>query len=225
MTIVSFFLSYLHVISELAACIAAAYFHNYLRKSFMKWFLPFFSLLFVGELTAKMWIYSFEIYYIIGVAEVVFYGFIFYNLFEEKRSRYLTVLLMLIAGFAYLVTYLVLDTKPYQTFYAGNVLFFGFAITIIALIYLNQLLKTEDRVIGKPGFWIAFGVIVFFSGISIVLSLYSFIVANDLRLFDIKLYNIIPRLLCPILYGSFIVSMILYKREMKNLKTAGNTIA
>jgi hypothetical protein len=220
MNVFSFLIDYLHNLSELAACIAAAYYHKYLNRSFMKWFLPFFIFIFIAELTEKMQINVFSISYVIGVVEAIFYSFVFYNLIEGRKNKNLIISLMSLVVLNYFIAYFFLDTDGYyQTYYVKNLIFFGFLITIIALIYLYQLFKNQDKIIQEPGFWIAFGVVVFFSGISIVFLLYPFIVANNIRLFGEMLYKIIARFLCVVLYGSFIVSMVLYKKKVQQQQT------
>jgi hypothetical protein len=215
MKLFDFMLIYIHHFFELAACITAAYLYKYLRKSFMKWFLPFLILVGVGEIIAHVYWLSFYVNYIIGIAEAVFYGFIFYNLIEGRRSRLVIIFLMTLVIIIYCITYAFFDTRYYLTYFFKNLIFFGFLISIISLIYLYQSFRAEDKMTGNSGFWIALGVIIFFAGTSMVFSLYTFIIKNNLNLFGERLYKIIPRFLSVLLYGSFIVSMVLYKRGVQ----------
>jgi hypothetical protein len=211
MDIFMFFIKNLHLFSELAACIAAVYYCKYLKGSYMKWVLPFLVLILTGELLSQINIRAVEAHYIIGVSEPIFYGYVFYNLIEGKRNKMLITLLMSVIVINYSIAFF--SEKYYLAYYFKNLIFFGFLITSIALIYLYQLFRKEDRILMQSGFWMAFGISVFFSGISIVFAFYSTIIENNLNLFGDRLYRVIPRLLCIPLYGSIIVSIILYKKE------------
>jgi hypothetical protein len=213
MKLFDFMLIYIHHFFELAACITVVYLYKYLRKSFMKWFLPFLILVCVGEIIAHIYWLSFYMNYIIGIAEAVFYGFIFYNLIEGRRSKLGIIFLMTLVIIIYFITYAFFDTRPYLTYFFKNLIFFGFLMTVISLGYLFQLFRKDDRIVKDPGFWIALGVIVFFSGTSIVFSLYTYGIKNNLYLFGEGLHRIIPRFLSVLLYGSFIVSILMCRKD------------
>jgi len=67
----------------------------------------------------------------------------------------------------------------------------------------------------KSGLWIASGILIFYTGICIVFSLFNYIRANNLTINDVALYNFVPRVLSIILYGCFIVAFILWRKPQK----------
>jgi hypothetical protein len=48
--ILSFIKNHLHNIAEFISLVIAIFYYPYLKKSFMKWFLPFLGFIFLGEL-------------------------------------------------------------------------------------------------------------------------------------------------------------------------------
>ncbi|HET8830070.1 MAG TPA: hypothetical protein VFM79_12050 [Pelobium sp.] len=67
----------------------------------------------------------------------------------------------------------------------------------------------------KSGLWIVAGILIFYSGIAIVFSLFDYIRTYKLAVNGVQLYNFIPRVLSIILYGCFIVAFILWRKPQK----------
>lgn len=186
----------------------------------MKWFLPFLGFIFLGELYAKYLGYflkesNYGIYSIIGIVESFFYGYIFYHLSDNRFFRKAIFFFISISIACYCITYCLYGQSKSYLFI--NFIVSGFFLTVIALIYLYMKFTDDDQIIFifEKGFWIAFGVSLFNAGTSLSFSLNDFIRENNISLFGIKLYHLIPQILCIILYSSISISIILCKRKTK----------
>jgi hypothetical protein len=202
---------------ELISLIIAICYYPYLKDSFMKWFLPFLAFIFLGELVTA-WYHYFEpqrsnadIYYIISIIESVFYNYILYKILERVWLKKPIFLFAFITVTAYILGFL-LDRDDYMF---PIFIVSGFFMAAIAVGYLYIKLVEEDRVVltKEPGFWIAFGVALFFSGISVVYSLHDYILENDLSFYGARLYNFVSRVLCIFLYSSISIAIILCKKK------------
>jgi hypothetical protein len=153
--------------------------------------------------------------YLIGIVESIFYGYIFNNFYTGNTSKMALFFLIFISVSSYLIGFFV-DIKNYS--YLINALVIsGFFLSVVSMVYIYTKVINDDEtlLIKEPGFWIAFGVSLFFSGTSIVFCLHDFIVKNNLNLFGVRLYNIIPRILCVVLYSSISIAIILCKKKNK----------
>jgi hypothetical protein len=212
--------NYIHNISELIGLLVAMIYYPYLKGSFMKWFLPFLAFIFFAELYIKYEHYVFQneeisLQYLIGIVESIFYGYIFNNFYTGNTSKMALFFLIFISVSSYLIGFFV-DIKNYS--YLINALVIsGFFLSVVSMVYIYTKVINDDEtlLIKEPGFWIAFGVSLFFSGTSIVFCLHDFIVKNNLNLFGVRLYNIIPRILCVVLYSSISIAIILCKKKNK----------
>lgn len=220
--ILSLVKNYIHNIAELIALAISIYYYQYLRNTFMKWILPFLIFIFLGELANKYFFLNYLKYqsimlsYTIGIVESVFYSYIFYRMTDSSLLRKIIVLsatliiLIDVLGFIFF--------QQNITYSINSLIFSGFAFSFIALAYIYIRFTTDNQaiILNDPGFWIAFGVSLFFSGASIVFCLHDFIVKHDLNLFGIRLYNIVPRILCVVLYLSISVAIILCRKQRKD---------
>jgi hypothetical protein len=213
----------LHNISELVGLLVAIFFYKYIKDSFMKWFLPFLAFVFAGELFTTYKFYynhswsNINVYYLIGIIELVFYSYIFYQLIPISKIRKMIFYTCCINLILYTFSFLIY--KGDYNYHLITLTISGFFIAFFALsfIYIKFISDEQTLLIEEPGFWISFGVSIFFSGTSIVFSLYNFIVKNNLTLFGVKLYNFVPRVLCVILYASISIAIILCKKKTKAL--------
>jgi hypothetical protein len=214
MSVSGFLYRYLHHILEFAAFVISLVYYRYYSKTFMKWIAPFLGLIFAGELFTMMYRIGFYSNYFMAVAEVIFYGYIFYNLIEGKKWKTVIVAVSAVSISCYVGSYFFLDTDRYtMTFFSLSLIVFGFLISAIALVYLYQLSVKKATITNEPGFWIALGVIVFFSGISIVFSSYGLIVEKKLRILGWPLYHLVPRVLSVLLYTCIAIGVLTTKRK------------
>ncbi len=181
----------------------------------MKWFLPFLGLIFFGELFAKyqrlvLRQSPIEANYLIIFAEAIFYGYVFYNIINRVLVKKIIVLFVVVFILFNLITYFVYHSFFY---FVPALLIMGLFFTFIALASLYFEFSESDHVSFQksPNFWLSVGVSLFFSSISVSLTLYNFIHVNRLRIFDISLTNFINRVSSIILYCCLAISIISYK--------------
>lgn len=219
--ILSLLKNYIHNIAELIALVVSIYYYQYLRNTFMKWILPFLLFVFLAELISMYFFLNYLIYEnlilsdIIGFVESLFYSYIFYRLTDSRLLKKIIFLSASIIIFTDILVFIFFQQN--WSYSINSLIFAGFCFSVIALAYIYIRFTTDNQeiILNEPGFWIAFGVSLFFSGVSIVLCLHGFIVKHDLRLFGIRLYNIVPRMLCVILYLSISIAIILCKKKTK----------
>ena len=188
----------------------------------MRWFLPFLIFIFFGELFAK---YQYcvlnrstiSMQYFIGISESIFYGFIFYKLYDRIILKKLIIFLILTNTLIFSFG-LIFFTNEFGYFFPSIILC-GFFLAVIALGYIYTKYVDEDEImlLNESGFWLAMGVSIFFSGTSIVFALHDLIIKNNLTFFGAKLYNFVPRVLSVILYASISIAIILCKKKTKAL--------
>jgi hypothetical protein len=219
--ILFFIKNHIHNVVEFISLLIALFYYPYIKNSFMKWFLPFLAFVFIAEFTIS---YQYILYptkpnaninYIIGFFESIFYNYIFYHLCYRASLKKAIVVLGLISTTTYFFGFI---------FYQDDISHFGqcliitgFCLSGVALGYIYSKFSDDNKtiIIGEPGFWIAFGVSIFFSGVSIVFCLHDFIMENDLKLFGVRLYSIVPKIFCIILYLSISTAIILCKKKNK----------
>jgi hypothetical protein len=218
-------MEHLHNISELVGLIVAIIYYPSIRGTFMKWFVPFLSLIFFGEILAKhLYYYIFDtinnagLYYTITIIESIFYSYIFYQLTTSRVFKKVLVVFAILSTAAN-ISGLVFFSADYNLYFIFFIIS-GFFFVLMSLHYIYEQFRMEDAFLTKqPGFWIALGVSVFFSGTCIVFCLHDIILNNNLNLFGYKLYNLIPRLLSVVLYLCISISIILCKQKNKTLSS------
>ncbi len=189
----------------------------------MKWFLPFLAFVFFSEVLASYQWYvlkvpTININYLIACVESIFYGYVFYSLSHRVFFKKAILYIVLISEIGYIISFIFFRNN--YAYFFGNIIASGFFIAVIALSYLYMKFMDDDDeslLISEPGFWIAFGVSLFYSGVSISFSLYEFMKRNVLILFGEKLINLIPQILSVILYLSISIAIILCKQKKKIL--------
>lgn len=214
-------LSIQHYFEFLSLLISIIYIGK-LRNSFMVAFVPYLFIILVVELLAKYLYINYQyntawIYNLINLFSHAFYAFIFYCFALKKGHRNTIILLTL--------TYIILSLVYYQF-----TSYLGFNNTIIAIGGIPEILFAclhfyhylqNDNYAGErhflSGLFIASGVLIFYSGITICFSLYNYIRINDLSLFGIPLYNLIPRYLSILLYLFISIALIIWKRPTRTL--------
>jgi hypothetical protein len=186
----------------------------------MKWFLPFLGFVFVGELFQY---YQWHVLkestiranYLIGIIESIFYGYIFYQLNNQKIVKRGISFFVPLSVLGYCITYLVDSKSP--AYFFNNLIISGFFIATFALISLYIKFTDDEEIllISEPIFWIAVGVSLFYSGVSITFSLRDFIYENNLSIFGMKLYHSVPELLSMVLYTSISIALFLCRQKNK----------
>ncbi len=213
-------LIYLHNIFEFISLLVAIIYYRYLKVNYMKWFLPFLGFIFVGEMISIyrgiiLRINTITISHLIAIVETIFYGFIFYQLTQQRLLKKCIQFLVPFIVVCYLSS-LMINKKDFS-YFALIITVSGFFFAAIALIYLYEKFSDDNDIIliSEPGFWIAVGVTLFYSGISISFSLYDYILKHNLNVYGVKLYKLAPRIFSIILYSCISISIILCKKKSK----------
>lgn len=193
-----------------------------LKNYFVVAFVPYLFVILVIELLAKYLYVNFHystawIYNLINLFSHAFYAFIFYCFASQKKHRKVILSLTVIYIAASLVYYLM--TSLYE--FNNVIISIGGVLEILfACLHFYHYLQNDNYVHERhflSGLFIASGVLIFYSGITICFSLYNYIRINDLRLFGVPLYNLIPRYLSILLYLFISIAIIIWKRPTKTL--------
>lgn len=189
-----------------------------LKNSFMIFFVPYLLLILEIEILAKYLHVTYALstgwmYNILNLISHFFFAFIFYMFSTAKEHRQTIILLT--------ATYIISSlTYYFYTSFAFNnyiIAYGGIIQVIFACIHFYEYLLHDYYVKEKhysAGLFIAAGVLIFYSGITICLSLYNYILLNQLMIFNTPLYNIIPRYLSIILYSCISIALIVWRKPM-----------
>jgi hypothetical protein len=219
---VAFFIkNHIHNIAEFISLVIAVIYYPYLKKSFMKWFLPFLGFIFFGELiTAYIPVNNptkstIGIYYVITVAELCFYGYVFYHLCSKRILKRAIPFIIFTCIVENIISFIIYGIEPNH--FCVSLTISGLFLTIVAVsnIYFLFANDINRAIVKEPGFWIAIGVSLFFSATSIVFSLHSIILKNNLTFFGVRLYHIVPGICSIILYLCISIAIILCKKKTK----------
>jgi hypothetical protein len=216
--VMPFIVNYVEHIFEFLSLGVALVYYNRIRYSFMKWFLPFLLTITIGEIFAVRDYLGFYITYLLATLESFFYCYIFYTLIDNISIKKTITFLTVIVIIGFVIGFLFIDvSRRYMFFFMKVRIAAGVLTTFYALFYLYArfLREEKQKLTQDPGFWIAFGIIMYSSGLSWIFSLYFVVVEQRLILFGEPLYRLIPRLLCVILYSSLAASIILYVKNNK----------
>jgi hypothetical protein len=212
----------LYHISELQAFLVACYYYRYLRGSFMKWLAPFLGFIFFADVSIYIQSilldleYPVVTFYLLQVIQTVFYGYFFSKLADSKIVRRLVILMWFICIPSYVLNFFFSGNSTSKNLQIIMVLSNIF-IAVLSIIYVYLIIIRNDgiKLTDEPGWWIAIGVSLFSSCVCIGQILYKVIRQNNLRLFGMYLYNLIPQLMSLILYSFISISIILYARRAK----------
>ena len=211
---------YLNNFAELISVLVAIVYYPYLKRTYMKWVLPFLLIVFFGELYTKYKGYilgedTVGPNYLIAIAESVFYGYVFYYLSRKRIVKTGIFILVSISIAGYILSFLY-SPKDHDLLYL-NLVVSGLILSVVSLVYLYFRFLDDDHVyiIKEPEFWISFGVSIFFSGVCIVFSLHDIIIKYDLKMIGLKLHHIVPRVLSVVLYLSISIAIILCKKKTR----------
>lgn len=207
---------YLYTMLEIICTGMAIRHFTALRYFQLAGLVPFLSLITLAECWA-VWqkevlhVSTYGTNYAIALLELFFYSFLFMQFTRhagmKRIIRWLMPLLLLIILGSYWFY-----SERYLAFYY-SIIIEGFFLTACGLGYLY--FQFEDDRINNPSMdpvgWIAIGVMIFFSGISIVFSLYEFIRAQQIIIWGMQIYMLIPRLLSIVLYSCITIAIITCK--------------
>lgn len=211
---------YINNMAELFSLVVAIIYYPYLKNSVMKWFLPFLAFVFIGEIYAKYVGYvllrsNIDVYSFIAIVESIFYGYFFYTITINKIPKKIIFIFSIINISVSIISFFLISYNPSYLF--TNLMFLSICFSFISLTYIYSKFVSDEaaNLLGEPGFWVAFGVALFFSGVSVVFSLHDFSVRHNLTLLGFKLYHIVPQSLCVLLYLSISTAIILCKKKAR----------
>ena len=211
---------WIHNIAELVSLIITIIYYPYLKGTVFKWFLPFLLVIFLGEIFAKYQIYvlkttTLKTYYLIVIVETIFYPYIFFGLCNYNLIKKVIAATIFVGLLIYFISFFA-SSSFIESFYF-NITIAGILLTIVPLLYVYSAIIADEihKLTLEPGFWLAFGVAMFFSGSTIVVSLHNFMAPRHLVFFGQNLHNIIPRVLSVFLYLSISISIILCKKKTR----------
>jgi hypothetical protein len=95
---------------------------------------------------------------------------------------------------------------------------FGIYISVLSCYYLYQQFKEDDLdilLIKQPGFWLAAGLLIFYSGMSTIYALHPFTSKYNLEIFGLKLHQFFAQLLSVFLYSCLSAAMLLWKNKTR----------
>jgi hypothetical protein len=207
---------YLYIALELICTGLAIRYYAALRYFKLAGLLPFLLLISLAEMLA-IWqkevlqVSTYGTNYGVALVELFFYSFLFMRFTSHRFLKRMIRWLLPVLLFILLVGYWFYTTRYLAFFY--SLIIEGFFLTACALGYLYFQFE-EDRVEHPsldPVGWIAIGVMIFFSGISIVFSLYEFIRSQQIVIGGEQIYNLIPRILSIVLYSCISMAIITCK--------------
>lgn len=207
---------YLYNIVEIICAALSIIYFGYLRNQGLGRLVPFLVFISVAEMLAiwQMEIARVSTYgtnYAIAIAELFFYGYLFMHATRQVYMKRIIRIGIPIIFFATLIACFLFPQRYLAFYYC--ILAEGFFLTVCALGYLY--FQFDEDQIENPAYdpigWIAIGVIIFFSGICIVFSLYEFIRMQQLIIFGAQIYILIPRMLSIVLYSCISMAIITCK--------------
>ncbi|MFN5361266.1 MAG: hypothetical protein ACK46Z_09110 [Bacteroidota bacterium] len=213
-----------HFVELLCATLAIGSF-RFLRAHRLVLLLPFLLFITLAEYIAILQhtIYHTSTYgtnYLIMLVEWIFYNYLFLRFTRLKTFRQY-IRWSLPIGAACIVGGYYFFPGQYSVFFYCIILA-GFFLSVAALGYLFTRF-TEDEVTDltqDPVGWVAVGVVVFFSGVSIVFSLYEFIQLKRITLWGEPIYTLVPRLLSLFLYSCISIAIITCRRIIPSLSAS-----
>lgn len=207
-------------IAEFIALLVSIYCYKRIKHSFLKWIILYLAIVLTGELIANYIFYIKKgattfIYIWINIFSILFYNNVFYSLFEKERivRKIIIVtasILVLISLFLFFFVYNYVEYKNYVLITSGILL------SCFACLYLyRQFMKddVEELLIKQSGFWMAAGVLIFYSGLCMVYALHPIIDKNNLMIFGIKLHNFFGRVLSVFLYSCLSVAVLVWEKK------------
>lgn len=213
----------LSIIAEFLCLLVAVFRYRQLKDTIYVYAIPFLFFVVFAEMGAVYHNYAFRspkypngnthIYLWVSIVETLFYSYFFHQYISSKiAKKWIAVLAVLLINtylFLFFFYAVYVETYYYLMTLAG--LYF----TLLSCIYFYKLFiyTEEENVIYLPDFWMAAGIFVFFSGVSLSFALHKTLAHPNIRIMNMSLYNFIPQVLSIILYGCFAVTFILCRKK------------
>lgn len=208
-----------HYVEILSLLVSIIYIGK-LRNSFLIAFVPYLLITLLVELAASYvyqqygsstgWMYN-----ILNLVSHVFYAYIFYKFSNVKKHQKTFIILTIAYVTGSLIYYSLTSFYNFSNYViaAGGVL-----QVIFSCLHFYEYLQNDHYVNERhytSSLWIASGILMFYSGITICFSLYNYILLKNLTLFKLPLYNIIPQSLSIILYCCITIAIVIWKKPQR----------
>jgi len=216
---------YLYHFIELLCMALAILYHRHLLRHKMGLLLPFLIFIVLAEYVAILQrnVYHTSTYgtnYLIMLVEWLLYNFLFDRFAQHAAyKKYLRVCVPLVTA-CIAICYFFFPSQ-YQVFFYCIILV-GFFLSVSALFYMYVRFVGDEMtdLTKDPVGWVAVGVVVFFSGVSIVFSLYEFIRMRQVNLWGEPIYTLVPRLLSIFLYSCISIAIITCRKTTPSLSAS-----
>lgn len=206
-------------IAELAALITSLVLFHSLQKGKLKT-LPFYLLFIVlveatGTFLRRVLKVPNAGFY--NVSIIIEYGYLFYLVSlhsKELRNVFIVCIAVLlsISGYYFL-------KEPFNQFHSNALVMAQLMMIIICCLYIYRLLKSaaisEVPLLKYYFFYIVCGLLIFNLVDVCYFLLYPYIKSNNLDLYD-QIFSSINKTILPLLYLSYIISMIVFNRNKNN---------
>lgn len=154
------------------------------------------------------------------VFTTVFYTFIFQNLFKQlKHSKYVNIIMWIVSSsiiFSFIFIFFFVSNYVEYKYRLQIVLYFY--LCILAAFYLYKEFTNDsldELLIKKSGFWIAAGLLLFYSAISVVYALHPTASKNNIYILGLPIHLFFANILSVILYTCLSVAMIVWSPSQK----------
>lgn len=206
---------------ELASFVTALIFIKSLKKQGWLLLIPYLLYTCTVEALAayykytlhqrNVWLYN--PYIIISFA---FYGWILINgiyNWKVKKWLYLAVALLSIVTMGWYLIFGDPMSFVSRILTAGSFLIIAFVL----LFFYNKLqtIEYKQAITDVPLFWLATGLLFFYTGISLSNAMYPYLSTVKVKIFNIQLHNLIPQFLSVILYSCIIIAIIKCRKQEK----------
>ncbi len=202
--------------------IAGALFYKRLQPQYVRWLLPFLFLTLLIELNInRQWIYfkgsTIWFYNIFTTIEFCFYFFLFSINLRKRRFRKLAFwFIPLYLAIAFLTIFFIQGTNHFHTI---SYRIASVVLVVFCYLFFKQLLDsgTETNVLRNPMFWIATGLLFFYTGFFFYFCAYDYVAYAKIPL-NLQLWKIISRSLNILLYSFFLIAIVCNLKPSNSLK-------
>lgn len=154
------------------------------------------------------------------VITAVFYTFIFQNLFKQlKHFKYVSIIMWIVSSCiisSFIFIFLFVSNYVEYKYRLQIVLYFY--LCILAAFYLYKEFTNDsldELLIKKSGFWIAAGLLLFYSAISVVHAMHPTASKNNIYIMGLPIHLFFANILSIILYTCLSIAMIVWAPSQK----------
>lgn len=211
----------IHHFFEFLSLLAVIVFYRQLRNSYMQWFLPFLATILFLELLSNSLYLTFHVstLWLSEICQLISIGFYSYILMQMPVGFARRKAFLICSGI-----YIVLSVLSWifwglsQTVFTTSIVSGGFLMIVFTGLVFITCLQKDDLLLTPEitsCLWIAAGILVFYSGIEVVITSISYLRQHPFLLFGKPLYNTLPRLLSVIMYSCFSISFYTWRTRNK----------